>query len=57
VVVTHDLVSANKVADRMALLHGGRVVFIGTPEQVRTTDNPLVRQFVEGTSEGPIQTV
>ncbi|HTO91895.1 MAG TPA: ABC transporter ATP-binding protein [Candidatus Sulfotelmatobacter sp.] len=57
VVVTHDMVSAYKVADRMALLHGGRVVFIGTPEEVRSTRDPLVRQFVEGSSEGPMQTV
>jgi len=57
VVVTHDLISANKVADRMALLHGGKVVFLGTPDEVRATKDPVVRQFVEGSSEGPIQTV
>jgi phospholipid/cholesterol/gamma-HCH transport system ATP-binding protein len=57
VVVTHDMTSAYKVADRMALLHDGRVVFLGTPEEVRTTSDPLVRQFVEGSSEGPIQPV
>jgi phospholipid/cholesterol/gamma-HCH transport system ATP-binding protein len=57
VVVTHDMTSAYKVADRMALLHDGRVVFLGTPEEVRSTSDPLVRQFVEGSSEGPIQPV
>lgn len=55
VVVTHDMASAFKVADRMALLHEGRVVFLGSPEDVRTTRDPLVRQFVEGKSEGPIR--
>jgi phospholipid/cholesterol/gamma-HCH transport system ATP-binding protein len=54
IVVTHDMASAFKVADRMALLNDGRVVFLGTPEEVRTTKDPLVRQFVEGSSEGPI---
>ena len=57
VVVTHDMTSAYKVADRMAMLDGGRIVFTGTPEQVRATDDPLVRQFVEGSSEGPAQVV
>ena len=55
VVVTHDMTSAYKVADRMALLHDGRVVFLGTPDEVRSTPDPLVRQFVEGSSEGPIR--
>jgi len=57
IVVTHDMASAFKVADRMALLNDGRVVFLGTPDEVRTTKDPLVRQFVEGTSEGPIRAV
>jgi phospholipid/cholesterol/gamma-HCH transport system ATP-binding protein len=57
VVVTHDMASAFKVADRMALLNDGRVVFLGTPDEVRTTKDPLVRQFVEGSSEGPIRPV
>ncbi len=55
VVVTHDMSSAYKVADRMVLLHGGRIVFSGTPEQARTTSDPVVRQFVEGSSTGPLR--
>jgi phospholipid/cholesterol/gamma-HCH transport system ATP-binding protein len=54
VVVTHDMTSAYKVADRMAMLHEGRVVFTGTPDETRRTTHPLVRQFVEGSSSGPI---
>ena len=54
IVVTHDMTSAYKVADRMAMLHEGRVVFAGTPDQTRSTTNPVVRQFVEGSSTGPI---
>ena len=54
VVVTHDLASAYKVADRIAMLHDGAVIFTGTPDEVRTTDNEMVRQFIEGRAEGPI---
>jgi len=57
VVVTHDLMSAYTVGDRLAMIYGGRVVFTGTPEQVRHTDNAMVRQFIEGSSVGPIQPV
>src|SRR5262245_31262943 len=55
VVVTHDMTSAYKVGDRMAMLHDGKVVFTGTPDEVRSTANPLVRQFIEGSSSGPIR--
>ncbi|MFW5877334.1 MAG: ABC transporter ATP-binding protein [Myxococcota bacterium] len=48
VVVTHDMHSAFAVSDRIAMIHDGVVVFEGTPEQVRTTENPQVRDFVEG---------
>jgi phospholipid/cholesterol/gamma-HCH transport system ATP-binding protein len=55
VVVTHDLASAYKIGDRIAMLHDGKVVFQGTPDETKTTKNPLVRQFIEGSSEGPIE--
>jgi phospholipid/cholesterol/gamma-HCH transport system ATP-binding protein len=54
VVVTHDLASAYKVADRIAMLHDGVVIWEGTPDEIRNTDHPLVRQFIEGRAEGPI---
>jgi phospholipid/cholesterol/gamma-HCH transport system ATP-binding protein len=57
IVVTHDMAAAYKVADRMAMLDGGRIVFMGTPEETRATRDPLVRQFVEGSSEGPVHAV
>ncbi len=57
IVVTHDMTSAYKVGDRLAMLHEGKVVFTGTPDEIRGTSNPLVRQFVEGSSVGPIQPV
>ena len=54
VVVTHDLASAYKVGDRIAMLHDGAVIFEGTPDEVRNTKHPIVRQFIEGRAEGPI---
>src|SRR5262245_20787273 len=57
VVVTHDLKSAWHVGDRLALLHEGRVQWTGTPDQARTTGDELVRQFIEGSSEGPVHEV
>jgi phospholipid/cholesterol/gamma-HCH transport system ATP-binding protein len=45
-VVTHDLGSAFKIADRLAFLYEGRIVFSGTPEEIRTTTDPRVREFL-----------
>ncbi len=56
IVVTHDMPSAFKIADRMAMLNGGKVVFTGTVDEIRSTDHPMVRQFIEGNSQGPLET-
>jgi phospholipid/cholesterol/gamma-HCH transport system ATP-binding protein len=56
VVVTHDIASAYKVADRIAMLHNGKIIFSGTPDEVRNTDNETVEQFIKGHAEGPIVT-
>lgn len=56
VVVTHDMKSAYKIADRIMMLYKGNVIFTGTPEETKKTDNAVVRQFVEGSSHGPIET-
>ena len=48
VVVTHDLVSAFKVADRMVLLHEGRVRAEGTPEEIQADEDPVVQAFLQG---------
>ena len=45
-VVTHDMVSAYKIADRIAMLYEGKIVFTGTPAELRATDNPHVRKFI-----------
>ena len=57
VVVTHDLRSAFKVGDQLAMLLNGHVVAQGTPAEMQASTDPVVRQFMEGTSEGPIQPV
>ena len=57
VVVTHDLKSAFKLGDRLGMLLGGRIVHEGTPQEMQASRDPVVRQFLEGTSEGPIQPV
>jgi phospholipid/cholesterol/gamma-HCH transport system ATP-binding protein len=54
VVVTHDMVSAYKVADRISMLHEGRIIETDTPDAIRETANPIVRQFVLGLADGPI---
>lgn len=51
VVVTHDLRSAFAVGDRIALLHEGRIRAHGTPDEIRASEDPVVRQFIEGRPE------
>lgn len=55
IVVTHDMKSAYKVGSRIAMFHEGRVLQVGTPEQIKATKDEHVRQFVEGLSQGPIK--
>lgn len=55
VVITHDMHSAFKIADYIAFLYEGQILLYGTPEEFRKTDNPYVKQFVSGSSHGPIQ--
>lgn len=55
VVITHDMRSAFKIADYIAFLYEGKIMMYGTPEEFRKTDNPYVKQFVDGSSHGPIQ--
>jgi phospholipid/cholesterol/gamma-HCH transport system ATP-binding protein len=55
IVVTHDLASARKVANRVAMLHGGMIIFEGPVSELNSSVDPRVRQFVEGQADGPIQ--
>ncbi len=54
VVVTHDMKSAYKVADRISMLYEGEIVFSGTPSQIQDSENPVVHQFIHGYAHGPI---
>lgn len=55
IVVTHDLDSARMVADEIAMLHEGKIIEKGTPDEFFNSKNPYVRQFVTGSSVGPIK--
>jgi phospholipid/cholesterol/gamma-HCH transport system ATP-binding protein len=55
IVITHDLVSANKVADRIAMLYDGKIIAIGTPGEIRDSPDPVVQQFLRGRADGPIK--
>ena len=55
VVVTHDMRSAYKVADHIAMLYNGAIIAVGTPEEIRNSENPVVQQFIKGEAVGPIQ--
>jgi phospholipid/cholesterol/gamma-HCH transport system ATP-binding protein len=52
--ITHDMASAFKIADHIAMLYKGRIIEVGTPEEFRHSGNPVVAQFVEGRAQGPI---
>jgi phospholipid/cholesterol/gamma-HCH transport system ATP-binding protein len=52
--ITHDLVSARRIADRIAMLYQGRIVWHGPPSDLDHSDNPIIDQFVNGRPEGPI---
>lgn len=54
IAVTHDMTSAYKIADRIAMLYNGKIVAFGTPEEIKSTKDPVVRQFITGASKGPI---
>ncbi len=55
VVITHDMKSAFEISDTMAMLYEGKVKLAASAEEFRKTDNPYVKQFIEGSSKGPIQ--
>jgi phospholipid/cholesterol/gamma-HCH transport system ATP-binding protein len=54
ITITHDMASVRKVADKVAMIHSGKIIWFGNKEEMDTTDNPYIRQFVAGSSDGPI---
>jgi len=54
VVVTHDMQSVFRIADRVVMIHKGEVIQVGAPEEIRNSSNPYIQQFINGRPEGPI---
>ncbi|HVH73901.1 MAG TPA: ATP-binding cassette domain-containing protein [Stellaceae bacterium] len=53
--ITHDMTSVRKIADRVAMLHQGRIIWQGPTAEIDRSGNPYVDQFVHGRAEGPIR--
>ena len=53
--ITHDMASARKIADDIAMIHKGQIIWQGEANKVNTSGNPYVDQFIHGRAEGPIQ--
>jgi len=57
VVVTHDMVSAYKIADRIAMMYGGKIIAVGSAQEIKESQDPFVQQFVTGRAVGPIDVI
>ncbi len=55
IVVSHDLASIFSIADRIVMLYKGKVKLLGKPEEFKRSDDPIVRQFIEGRADGPME--
>ncbi len=53
IIVTHEMHSAFMIADRMCMLHKGKIIAVGTPDEIRANDNPRVRQFLDRRADEP----
>lgn len=54
IVVTHDMTSAYKVGDQIAMLYEGKIIGSGTPEEIKNSKDPIIQQFITGSAHGPI---
>lgn len=55
IVVTHDIKSVYRIADHIAMLYNGKIIFYGTPQDLQMVDNEIMKQFIEGRASGPIK--
>lgn len=53
--ITHDMASARKIADRIGMLHKGKIIWIGPVDEIDRSGNPFVDQFIHGRADGPIR--
>ena len=54
ITITHDMVSAYKGGDRIAMLYQGKIIEVGTPDEIKNSRSAIVQQFIQGKAEGPI---
>jgi phospholipid/cholesterol/gamma-HCH transport system ATP-binding protein len=54
IVVTHDMKSAYRIADKIAMLYQGKIITEGSPQEIQNTGHPVVHQFINGLAKGPI---
>lgn len=57
ITITHDMVSAYKIGHRISMLYQGKIIFTGTPDECKNTSDPVVHQFITGSSVGPITSI
>jgi phospholipid/cholesterol/gamma-HCH transport system ATP-binding protein len=53
--ITHDMASARKIADKLAMIYKGKIIWTGTKADIDKSGNPYVDQFIHGRAEGPIK--
>ncbi len=55
VVISHDIQSIFRIGHKIAMLYKGRIIEYGTPDEIQASDNPVMKQFLSGSVDGPIQ--
>jgi phospholipid/cholesterol/gamma-HCH transport system ATP-binding protein len=55
VVISHEVPKIFEITDKVAMLYNGIIIEVGTPEEIQNSTNPIVRQFITGSNEGPIE--